>query len=883
VSAPAGYGKTTLVSTWLNQPDVHSTWFSLDEGDNDPLRFLQYFLTALQKLVPAVRVDMLDMLQAVEKAPYNGLMSLLINQIAENADNITTDFIVILDDFHIIHDQAILDMLNFLIEHLPSRMHILLLSRSDPPLQISRLRARNQLVEIRAKQLRFTEEETTVLLNDVMGLGLPTTDVAAINARTEGWIAGLHLAALSMQDCNDTHSFISAFTGSHSYIMDYLLEEVLKSLSEKVRLFLLETSILDRMCGQLCESVISWDATDPISGQAMLEALEEDLLFIVPLDQERRWYRYHQLFKDVLNRRLESQFPRLMPELHRRAALWYEQNDFIHEAVDHALLAGDQDYSASLVERHGCSLLMQGEITILSKWLDAIEPYVHTRPWLAVQKSWVLILTGRLERAEQTIQVGEQLLTQLEMTSDVRTMQGSFTAARAQLANMRTNAPLAADFARMALSCLPETTDFTCSLRSVSTSILGDASWISGELDEARRAYTDAVRIGQAADNPHMVIIANINLAGILAEQGQLHQAVNLYKENLQITNQLDGQNSPFADKIFFGLGSIYYEYNQLELARQYTQQCIQLCQQWTDLNLLTKCYILMARLEFAQQNMEPAKEAAQSAERLLNDCQLSPRERIGVQASLACLWLSQGNPQKALLLIQDSTDQAQTLSMDTFENDIEIPYLQEPTFLTFLRQYLAQGNYDTALALSERLLSKAEANHRTGLLIEILVLRAIVFQNNKQATQAYAALERAITLAQPEGYTRVFLDEGEPLAKLLFQAKSHGIASEYASKLLSTIISAASLTNPLAKSSKTRLVEIETVSEKNSLIEPLSERELEVLRLIEAGFSNPDIAAKLVISVKTVKRHISNIYGKLGVKSRTQAVSFARELKILH
>jgi LuxR family maltose regulon positive regulatory protein len=901
VSAPAGYGKTTLVSTWLRTliPDpgpksgplrsplgeeggagVKAAWLSLDEGDDDPIRFLHYFITALEQIVPTMRVDWLGMLQGMQPAPFEALMSLLINEIAKQA----VPSVLVLDDFHVIQAHTILEMLTFLFEHMPSQMHLVLLSRIDPPLPLARLRARNQLVDIRADQLRFTPDEIAVFLNEVMGLALSADDIAAMETRTEGWIAGLQLAALSMQGLTDVHSFVSAFTGSHHYLMDYLTEEVLKFQPEGVRSFLLQTSILGRMCGPLCDAVLGIgnhglenqesgnqefgkqnlssdlagshhlipDSLTPDS-QSLLEYLERANLFLIPLDGERRWYRYHHLFADVLNRRLEHLFPQQLPDLHLRASRWFEQNGFIPEATQHALMAGDQDRAARLVEDNGCPLIMRGESITLLKWIDAVESYAQTRPWLAIQKAWALVLTGRSDQVEQVLQAVEQLISRLEPTVEVRTMLGCVAAARAHQANTQGEARLAADYARQALEYLPDSDAFPCSLRSAATSILGDASWMNGDLEEARRAYAEAVRIGQAAGNDPMIIIASTNLADVLMEQGQLHQAARIYSEILHMATRPDGQRPPLVDRVLSGLTRVSYEWNQMEAAAQYAHQCIELCRQWGNSDLQAVSYVMLARLEHVQSHPEQAQTAMQAAQLLVSEDRLSPRRADWVKSTLARLWIAQGNLERAAHLVHQSG----------IRPDDAVPYLREPEYLTLLRLLLAQGDQDAALALSERLLHRAEAANRLGRIIEILALQALAWQGKKDMPQALAALERALLLAQPEGYVRVFLDEGEPMAKLLYQAKSHRMGTGYAAELLSALGRASGATPPPAQ----------------LLIEPLTMRELEVLRLIEAGLSNQGIGDRLVISIPTVKRHISNIYAKLGVKSRTQAVSLAREL----
>ena len=853
VSTPAGYGKTTLVSTWLSEVNIPSAWLLLDESDNDPSHFFQYFITALQSVIPTIGVDLLNMLQGMQPVPFSILTNLLINEIAEHE----TPFVFVLDDFHVIHSQSILEMLTLLIEHEPPQMHLVLLSRTDPHLPLSRLRGRNQLVEIRASQLRFTRYEIAVFLNEVMGLNLSPNDLAAMETRTEGWIAGLQLAATSMQGSKDTHDFVTAFAGSHHYIMDYLVDEVLSVQPERVRSFLIQTSILDRMCGSLCNVVLEADGMERVDGQEILETLEQNNLFVIPLDDERHWYRYHHLFADVLNRYLEKLFPHRLSELHSRASRWHEQNGFVSEAIQHALMAGNQNHATQLIEQNGGPLLMRGEAVTLLKWIEAVEFHEYARPWLAILKAWALILSKHYDQVEQSLLAAEDLVSSLasRSTIKIRMMLGSLTAARAQWSNMEGKTSLAADFARQALNYLPDTTPFSCNIRCVATSILGDASWMNGDLEEAIEAYTDAVRLSRLADNIHLAIIASSHLAEILTEQGHLRQGNRTFLESLQMTTQPNRPMSPLADGVYAGLSQISYEWNDLGTATQQIDQSIALSQKWGNIDLLAVGYVMLAWLEHVQGHPERVREAIRNVERLENEHTLLPRYSSWVKYSLARLWIAQGNLEKASYLALQSG----------ITVDDEIPYLCEPEYFLWLRVFLAQGNYDAALALNQRLLQKAEVTKRTGRVIELLVLQALIFRGKKDIDQALAVLDRALSLAQPEGYVRAFLDEGEPMAKLLYLAKSRRSETGYATVLLSAMGEAADK------------AELST----QLLIELLSMREMEVLKLIEAGYSNQEIATKLVISIATVKRHISNLYTKLGAQSRTQAVALGKELRL--
>jgi LuxR family maltose regulon positive regulatory protein len=856
VSAPAGYGKTTLVSGWLHETGLSSAWFSLDEGDNDPVRFLQYLLAALQGVFPALQFDVLSILQGTQPTAYDGLANILINEIAGHE----TPFVLVLDDFQVLQSQAIMQMLTYLLEHMPPQMHLALLTRSDPPLPLARLRACNQLLDIRANQLRFTQEEVAIFLNDVMQLELSADDIMRMEKRAEGWIAGLQLAALSIQSCNDVHGFVSAFAGSQAYIMDYLAEEVLRLQPEGVRVFLLKTSILGRLCGPLCNAVLGMGETEDIDGQMMLETLEKKNLFLVPLDDKRHWYRYHQLFADVLNRRLESQFPDQLRDLHLRAAQWLAQNGSSDEAIQHTLMAGDRDLAAQLVDQYGCLLLMRGEVVNLLGWIEAVEAHARIYPWVAIQKGWALALAGRLDRVEGALQTAERLITAREYDEGSATMCGAIAAARAFCANMNGEAKLAADFARQALGFLPVSDDFSCSLRSAAISILGDASWMSGDLGEARDAYQEAVRISRAAGNIDMILITTSNHADIMMELGLLQQSAGAYSEALKLATLPDGQVSPLVERIYAGLSLANYEWNRLESAEEHAQQCIEHSLRWGGNAYQAIGFVILAKLAHIQPDPKKALEMIRAAEHSVRKYPLSPWRSTWFESTLARLWVAQGNLEKAAELIRTNG-----ITTDRISNPGEISTQQEPVVLAQMHLLLAQGDHDALLALSSRLLEVSETTKRVGRVIEVLILRALAFQGKKDIERSLADLERALALAQPEGYVRVFLDEGEPMVRLLYQAKTHRMGGGYAAELV------AQARRPEPEMPATQL-----------LIEPLTLRELEVLRLIAAGFANQEIAAKLVISIPTVKRHISNIYTKLGAKNRTQAVSLARELSLL-
>ncbi|MCX6001818.1 MAG: LuxR C-terminal-related transcriptional regulator [Chloroflexi bacterium] len=848
VSAPAGYGKSTLVSTWIKEKGIPSAWLSLDVGDNDPTRFLQYLLTAFQPVAPGIEDNIPDILQP---AQYENIINLLANQLA----SIPEPFVIVLDDFHVINTEVISKIVSYLMEHLPYQIHLILVTRIDPPLPLSRLRVRNQLMDIRADQLRFTHDEIAAFLNDIMGLKLSADDLSAIEARTEGWIAGLQLAALSMQSSKDIHGFVSAFTGSHHYVMDYLVEEVLRLQPKMVGDFLMQTSILDHICGPLCESVIDVDPEGPVDGQAMLESLERMNLFVIPLDDERRWYRYHHLFADVLKKRLEQHYPDSLSKLHQRASLWFEQIGLIPEAICQALAAGDHDRTIQLIEQNGGLLLISGEVNTLANWIKAVESQAQTRPWIHILNGWISAITGCPERVEEILQTAERMIASQESRTEFNVMQGAIATARAYSTYQVGEPAQAASFARLALEYLTDTDLTSGILRTMATALLGDANAMNGELEEARQAYLRAKQIGQATGDIHLVITINCNLGNLLVEQGRLHEAAAIFSETLEMATRPDGKKLVIAGRVYGELSQVSYEWNNLETATEQARQGVALCNQWGAPEYQAFGLLALARAEQVKGNQPAALEAMYSAERIMSEHLLLPKCLIWVNYALARLWIAHGNFEKAARIVQ-----ASGITIDD-----EILFLREPEFVVRLRLLLAQGDYDTSLSLSKRLLKKAETGKRMGRVIEILVLQALIFQGRKELDRALAVLKRALSLAKPERYIRTFVDEGEPMTRLLHLARSRHIETEYTTDLLSAVEKTAGIAQPPPK----------------LLNEPLTTREMEVLKLIEAGCSNQEIAEKLVISFTTVKRHISNIYTKLDAKSRTQAIAIGKELKL--
>jgi LuxR family maltose regulon positive regulatory protein len=493
-------------------------------------------------------------------------------------------------------------------------------------------------------------------------------------------------------------------------------------------------------------------------------------------------------------------------------------------------------------------------LSTLPNWIKAVEPYAQTRPWIYIFKAWLSVLTGYPERMEEMLQIAENLISSQEPSEEIKIMQGTIATGRAYKANLQRETSLAARFARQALEYLPDVDLVSRSLRAVAISLFGDASSMNGDLTDAQQAYAEAKKICQAAGDIHLVVVANSNLANIMMEQGLLHEAANIYSETLQLATRPNGQKLVIAGRLYMELSQVSYEWNNLEMARQQAQQCLGLCRQWGNIDLQAVAYVMLAQLEHVQCHPEKAQEAIRSAERLMLEHHLLPKHSAWITHTLGRLWTQEGNLEKASRWVKESG-----ITID----DPEIRYLREPEYLVLLRMLLLQGDYDASLRLSARLLSQAEAGRRMGRVIEVLVLQALIFQGKKEIDQALSRLGKALSLAKTERYVRTFLDEGEEMAKLLHLAKARRIEVEYATELLSAMREAVESTQAPVQ----------------LLVESLSPREVEVLKLIEAGCSNQEIAGRLVISIATVKRHISNLYAKLGVQNRTQAVSIGREL----
>jgi LuxR family maltose regulon positive regulatory protein len=846
ISAPAGFGKTTLVSEWITNCKRPAVWLSLDEGDNDPARFLTYLIAALQGLSPNLGAQLLDVLQTPQPPPPDSILTNLLNEIITISEN----FILILDDYHMVDSKVVDHALTFLIEHQPPQMHIVITTREDPDLPLARLRARGQLTELRASDLRLTLAEAAEFLNQVMGLKLSEENIAALEARTEGWIAGLQLAALSMQGQLDSASFIQSFTGSHHFIMDYLVEEVLQRQPESVQTFLLYTSILDRLCGPLCDAVLGSPAG---SGQENLEYLERSNLFIIPLDNERRWYRYHHLFADLLRQRLPqsiasttAEVERRVRELHIRASQWYEENGLQLEAFHHAAAANDIERAERLAQGKGIPLHFSGGVTPILNWLESLPKTVlDARPSLWWRHASLLLINGQTAGVKEKLGAAEEALAaKLQGASpdgETRNLIGQIAAATATLALTRYDIDTMLAQSRRALEYLDPK---NLSTRASANWTMGFAYALQGDRAAARHAFMESISLSQSAGAMFTLILATIGLANIQEVDNELYQAAETCQRILEWVGDRPQQ---IIGEVHLGLARILYEWNDLDAAEQHARQSLILSRQYENvIDRFVFGEIFLARLNLARGDVTEASAILAKVDQSVRQRNFMHRMPEVAAAQVLTL-LRQGNVSVASQL-------AQTYNLP----------------LSQARAHLARGDASAALAVLEQYRELVDAKDWKDERLKAMILQAIAQRAHGEKDKALRTLTETLTLAEPAGFIRSFIDEGLPMAQLLSEAAAQEIMPDYTGKLLAAL--------------ETEQQTAERLSPPASqlMVEPLSQRELEVLQLIAQGLSNQEISARLFLALDTVKGHNRRIFDKLQVQRRTEAVARARDLGLL-
>ncbi len=859
ISAPAGFGKTTLVSEWVAGPrdcppklvcGNSVAWLSLDEADNDPVRFISYLVAALQTIKPGIGESLLPALQGPQPLQIEPLLTALLNEVSR----IPEHFVLILDDYHSIDSRPADRALDFLVEHQPPQMHLVITTREDPQLPLARYRARGQLNELRAADLRFTPGEAAELLNHVSGLGLSGENIAALETRTEGWIAGLQLAAISMQGHKDTAGFIQSFTGSHRFVMDYLLEEVLQQQPESIQAFLLHTSMLERMCGPLCDAIL---LDSSVSGQATLEYLERSNLFIVPLDNERRWYRYHHLFGDLLRKRMEQKLSAdEIARLHIHASEWFENNGMILEAFTHAAAASDIERAERLMELKEMPLHLPGVPVTILKWLESLPVSVlNSKPALWWKQAAMMMSSYQTIGVEEKLQKAEDALAlknppDTEMDEWGRNLVGKIAVARAFLAQTLYKAETSIVYANRAMEYLHPN---NITYRSSATQILGFAYYLQGDRDVAEKAYTESLALAQAAGDNEGVLLAYTRLGQVHELRNQLHQAADKYHHALQLIGE---DPIPFTTVVYLGLARIYYEWNDLDTAEKYGELSYQLGllnEQIIDRLILSQLF--MSLIKLTRGDLVSAASFLAQAEQNTRRWDFAARLPT-VAAQQVLIHLYQGNLEAAAQIAQQN----------------ELP-------LHLAQTLIAQGAPSAALALLVPYRQTMEEKGWENELLRVLALQALAHHLQGEKEPAFQELTEALTLAEPGGFIRLFIEKGEPM-RLLFVDYSSWLEKtagnqalplkNYVQKILaafapSEAVPGSAINNP-----------------QSELIEPLSQRELEVLQLICQGLSNNEICKQLYLALDTVKGHNRRIFEKLQVHRRTEAIARARELNLI-
>lgn len=898
VVAPPGFGKTTLLASLVagmqaTDAASHSAprpaafaWLSLDERDNDPARFWDHLAGAIDAVAPGAGDHMRSMLRSPTPPP----LEVAIASLLEDFGRVPGERTLVLDDYHAIVEQTIHAGVAFLIENLPPGARLAIASRSEPPLPLAKLRLRGQLLELRAADLRFTTDEADALLRG-QGLALPAAEVAALEARTEGWAGALQLAALSLREAPGAGGRIAAFAGSNRHLVDYLADEVLRRQDEPTQQFLLATCVLDQLCAELCDALLELDGSlAGASGAAphrlrrssahMLEELERAGLFLIPLDQERRWYRYHSLFAEFLRGRLERDQPGRSAGLHRRAADWYAGQDMPVEAVGHLLAAGDTARAADLVELHGRQLLLRSEVATVLGWLRALPPAsVRARPGLCLIEAWAQALAGQFEAVEAPLQSVEAVLDSHTGDPDEpagfstpytpRNLRSEALAVRATVAGLRREVDRAVELGRAALAALP---DDSVIVRGVVALMLGNSAYLAGRLDEAVPALEEAARAGEAGGMPMVVVFALRQLGEVYGRAGQLHRAAATYQQAIDLGARLYPPREqgaprpvPVAGAAYVPLGLLHYEWNDLERAAALLADGVHLGRQGQNVEILLMGPIGMARVHAARGELEEARATMQRAVSYARGTGV-PRLYHWLSAEQARLALTIGDIGAAAAWDQERRlDPAGPIS-----------YLEEIDHLVLARLRIAQGHHLEALRLLGRLRDLAEKQGRGGSLVEIFALDALAYRAAGDAAAARASLSRALERGAPEGYVRSFVDLGEPMARLLADlAASRSPHAAYARRLLDIYNAGA------APASGGGPVSVRRVAVE-ALAEAPTARELEVLGWVATGLTNEQIAEKLVVGLSTVKKHINNLYAKLGVATRTQALRRARELGLI-
>ncbi len=885
----AGFGKTTLLSEWHDSSlgkCYQLAWVSLDEVDNDPARFWSYVIRSLDMLLPGLGNDAMSLLHSSPSVPIESVLVTLLNALSDIfASGVEQrEIALVLDDYHVIQADPIHRTITFLLDYLPSHVHLILATRVDPPLSLARFRARRQSSELRTSEIRFTRDEAKIFLNQAMKLGLSEKEAFELEARTEGWIAGLQLAALSIRSQPNTPHILEGFTGSHHYISGFFIEEVLKRQAMEVQEFLLQTSVLQRLSVELCDAVTGREGS-----QAMLERIETANLFLIPLDAERHWYRYHTLFGDALRGYLRREHAaEFVRRLHRRAAAWYAHHGFFPDAIEHALWGADMEQAGQFIERVAQAARMRGEPASLLGWLERLpEGFVRQHPGLCLLSAWALIAASRGREAEQRLVDAEAALRQQPCcsckgvtpeTALLHTdMLVELMTLRATLARLQEDASRTIAFSHQALEFASQGDAI---LRSIIALNLGHAYRLRGDVKAATKAFHESITRGRSAQNTHTVLLAMSNLAEVQIAAGVLHQAYEQLEQAIRFAREHGSHRVPLMCLLFIKKGELYYEWNELEAAAHHLKQGIELGnelgpQNRTIANYLARGHLALAGVVHAQGKEGEAHDHLAQAYALIQSDQLNYLT-AQVVATQIRLWTFPGSPEAVF----QWAEECGLSVLDTPEARHEREYL------TLIRFLIHRGQLQGVQELLERLQQNAQVGGRKGRVIEIITLQALAYQMQSRTMQALMLIQQALALAEPEGYVRLFIDEGTAmdtlLSKLVEMQRQRKLSLqdqfswEYVKKLLTQ------LSRGKQQSTGRSRRDVSHGETEQGVIQLLSRRERDILCRIAHGLSNQAIADEMVIELSTVKSHLKHIYRKLSVESRTQAVALARKLDLL-
>jgi LuxR family maltose regulon positive regulatory protein len=868
ISAPAGFGKTTLASEWARHLGQSVGWITLDESDNDVNRFLSYFIAALQRVRENIGQEEVKHLRSPHPPPSEEILISILNQI--NA--LSEDIVFFLDDYHLISTRSIHETVTYFLEHMPENLHLVIVSRADPPLPLARLRGLGEVAELRQVDLRFTLDEATNFLRDVMGLGIQAEDVRALNSRTEGWVAGLQMAAVSLQGQENISNSVRIFTGSNRYILDYLLEEVLQRQPEGIQRFLFQSSVLDRLTSSLCDAIViesedlgleGYDRLQsPVTGlqsQTILEHLENSNLFIFPLDDHRQWYRYHRLFRDLLRKRFQQLSPDLIPDLHRRAANWFEEAGMLSDAIEHTLASRDFDHAAQLIEQVAEEILMRSEVGTFTRWLERLpEKTLDDHPHLRLYHTWCLLVTGASN------DVIERQLRNIGEINGV--LSARVAAVRAYLAIYQCDLSSAWKLSHVAWEGLPEEDLF---LRGILSLVFGISLLAKGDVEAGMESLSGVLQASQEDDNVMVGTITISHLARLRMRAGELKEAYDMYQRAIDLARDENGQTLPIAGEAFMGLGEIFLQWNDLEKAENFILKGIQHTEAWSSVAAL-EGYLALARVRLAQSRGAEVAPLVEKARKLAIQFETTTLDDMLVDINEARLFLLQGDVEAASQWVERRNVQRFIDSENWFERAGDLrEHIQKYELIILSRILIAKGESQRAQEILIPLLKAMKKLQRVDLVLEVRILQAIAQQAIGNMEEAIRNIKEALSLGEPGNFIRIFINEGAAMAKLIYEASKEGFSTEYCGRLLHAFPDQVP-------------EDIGLNSLKSEIIEPLTPREREVLSLIEEGLSNKEIAEHLFLSVGTVKVHTRNIYGKLCVSNRTHAAAKARSIGIL-